>query len=149
MKSLIILLAIFSITRCESQAKKTESIKSGFITESGLYYWGLNQNVIVKNIGDGGKIFGITNENGKILYQQPINVTFSDYHSWTLYVDDKQNAYFYNGDYQESKALLWNNAEKKYDEIDFCKNEIKLPTVFKEKLLDPTSNFGNCKSLKK
>lgn len=147
MKIFILFFTILSLTRCENQSKKIENIKSGFISDSGLYYWGLNQNVILKNIGDGEKVFGITDEKGKILYQQPINVTFSDYHSWTLYVDDKQNAYFYNGDFQEAKALIWNKTEQKYYEIDFCQKKVLLPADFKKKLLNPTSNFKNCKSL--
>ncbi|WP_234111059.1 hypothetical protein [Chryseobacterium sp. R2A-55] len=147
MKTLLIIFTILSITRCDNPSRKVESIKSGFITESGTYYWGRNQNIIMKNIGDDEKIFAITTENGKILYQQPINITFSDYHKWTLYVDEKQNAYFYNGDYQETKALIWNKTENKFNEINFCQKSISLPADFKKKLLDPNLNFTSCKSL--
>lgn len=145
---LLIICTILSLSRCSNKSPKIVSIKEGFITESGTYYWGRNDNIIImKNIGDGEKIFAITTEKGKILYQQPINITFSDFHSWKLYVDDKQNAYFYNGDYYETSALIWNNTENKYNEINFCATKILLPSAFKKELLNPTSNFRNCKSL--
>lgn len=149
MKNLIILLVISALTRCESQSKKNEFIKNAFITDVGTYSWINNKSIIVKNIDDDSKIFGIADDKNRIIYQQPMNVVFSNYHKWILYADENENVYFYNGDYSETKALLWNTKSKKYDEVNFCATEIKLPIEFEKKLLDPTSNFGNCKSLKK
>lgn len=64
------------------------------------------------------------------MYQQPLNIVFSDYHYWTLYADGNQNIYFYNADYSESKALIWNSELNKYNELDFCNPKVELPKDF-------------------
>jgi uncharacterized protein with ATP-grasp and redox domains len=57
-------------------------VKEGFITTNGIYAWGTEKKIMVKNLENASKIFAITDERGEILYQQPLNATFSDNHYW-------------------------------------------------------------------
>lgn len=145
MRIVLFLILILQLSSCSKQSRGTEIIQKGFITESKTYYWG-NKNIIVKDIEDDSKIFAITNEKNKIIYQQPINIVFSNYHYWTMYADENQNVYFYNSDYSESKALIWNAKQNKYDEKNFCSEKINLPAEFINELKDKNT-LKNCKSV--
>jgi len=145
MKRTIFLIFILILSSCEKQKKSDEVIQKGFITESKTYYWG-DKNIIVKDIEDNCKIFAITDKRNRIIYQQPLNIVFSDYHYWILYADDTQNIYFYNSDYSQSKALIWNSELNKYNELDFCNTKVDLPKDFIDKLKSKAS-LKNCKSI--
>ena len=144
MKSIIFTLLLLIITSCRRQSEKIETIQDGFITETGIYYWG-NKTIILKNIDENSKILGIVNEKNKIIYQQPLNMVFNNSHYWTLYAEGNQNIYFYNSDYSESQALIWNSNENKYEEKDFCKVKMDLPIEF-VKELKSKATLINCKS---
>ncbi|HCN51615.1 MAG TPA: hypothetical protein DIT10_21445 [Chryseobacterium sp.] len=101
---------------------------------------------MVKNLENASKIFAITDERGEILYQQPLNATFSDNHYWLCYADDKDNLYYYNSDYSEGKALIWNSELQKYDEKNFCSTQIHLPEKFKDELKNKAT-LTDCMSL--
>lgn len=147
MKFGVFLFTILTLTRCSSESPKRENIREGFITTNATYSWGWKKNVIVKNIENSCKILAITDERGKVLYQQPINMTFSDHHYWLCYVDNKENLYYYNSDYDEAKALIWNAELKKYDEKNFCLTSINLPEKFRNELKN-NATLSGCLSLK-
>jgi len=148
MKFTLFLFVILSLTYCSSEKSKHNFIQEGFINTNATYSWGRTQRkIIVKNIENSCKVFAITNENGKILYQQPINMTFSDNHYWLCYVDDKENLYYYNSDYNDAKAIMWNSELNKYEEKYWCSTKINLPVEFKNELKDKAT-LSNCLSLK-
>ncbi|GAA5102856.1 hypothetical protein GCM10023210_44220 [Chryseobacterium ginsengisoli] len=149
MRFILSLFTILSLTQCSSDnSPKHSFILEGFIKTNGSYSWGKTQkNIVVKNIENSCKIFAITDKRGRILYQQPLNVTFSDYHYWLCYADDKDNLYYYNSDYNEVKALIWNSELKKYDEVNFCSTKINLPSKFKDEL-KKDATLTDCLSLK-
>ncbi|MDM1299003.1 hypothetical protein HXZ94_10895 [Empedobacter falsenii] len=140
-------LPFIFILSCNKKTQNNSShIQKGFISESGTYYWNLNKKIVIKNIGDGGKIFAILDKLNNVIYQLPFNNTFSDYHYYSFYIDENQNAYYYNSDLDDYKALIWNNNLNKYDTInDFCSNKISLPVEFKKEI---QSHVNNCESLK-
>lgn len=146
MKLSLLLFIMISLSRCSSERPEYDSIKDGLITTNGIYAWGTQKKIIVKNLENSSKIFAITDGRGEILYQQPLNRTFSDHHYWLCYADDKDNVYYYNSDYTEAKALIWNPELKKYEEKDFCSIQIHLPEKFKDELKNKT-NLTDCKSL--
>ncbi|MCU7618401.1 hypothetical protein NZ698_14465 [Chryseobacterium sp. PBS4-4] len=149
MKFILLLITILALTNCSSDHNsKFKSIDEGFIETTGTYLWGRTQKtIVVKKIENSCKIFAIIDKKGKVLYQQPMNVAFSDYHYWLCYVDDKENLYYYNSDYDEPKALIWNQELQKYDEKNFCSNKISLPKKFKTEL-SSKETLIDCLSLK-
>lgn len=144
----LFLFIIVSFISCTSDHPKHGQIQEGFIETNGNYTWGVHRKkIIVKNLENSCKIFAITDERGKILYQQPLNKAFSDHHYWLFYADDKDNVYYYNSDYSEAGALIWNSELKIFDEKDFCSTLIHLPEQFKEELKNHET-VANCISLK-
>ncbi|WP_185288462.1 hypothetical protein [Chryseobacterium lactis] len=147
MKFGLLFVTVISLSRCTSERPEYEFVKEGFITTNGIYAWGTEKKIMVKNLENASKIFAITDERGKILYQQPLNATFSDNHYWLCYADDKENLYYYNSDYSEAKALIWNPELKKYEEKNFCSTQIHLPEKFKDELKNKAT-LTDCMSLK-
>ena len=151
-KSVLILLVSLFLNSCGNSPPERYSIKSGFISEPGIYHIFppkfKSKNIIFKEFKDGSKIFAITDSMNKILFQQSINETFSKYHYWCLFVDENANIWFYNSDYSSTKAIILNEKTKKYEMKDFCEVELNLPTEFRNELT-LKSTFDNCKSLNK
>lgn len=147
MKLTFVLIVFFVLTGCSSEKPKYNYIHEGFITTNATYSWDNEKKIIVKNLENSCKVFAITDKRGKILYQQPLNMTFSDYHYWLCYVDDKANLYYYNSDYSDTKAIMWNSELNAYEEKNWCLTEISLPAEFKNGLKDKTT-LNNCLSLK-
>ena len=59
-------LPFIFILSCNKKTQNNSShIQKGFISESGTYYWNLNKKIVIKNIGDGGKIFAILDKLNK------------------------------------------------------------------------------------
>ena len=145
------LLSIFFLISCGNSELKRENIKPGFITESGIYnILNPNQkhrNIIVKEFKEGSFIFAVRDSKNKILYQQNLSESFSQYHYWCLYVDSDINIWFYNSDYGSTKAILYNSETDLYEMKDFCETKLNLPKDFKEKM-KTKNTIQDCKSLK-
>ena len=144
MKNILVFLIVISFARCNHDDKIPKN-HFGFIEKSGIYYLGNWNTIVVKDIEDNSEIFAVKDINNEILFQQTLNETFSNYHYWKMYVDKEGNIYYYNGDYQDSKALIWNKNEKKYHTVNFCFTKIELPLEFKKEI---SEHIDNCKSLK-
>lgn len=151
-KKIFHLLLLFCFISCGKSGLESKSIKSGFISEPGIYYIhnSKHRNVLVKELKDDSILFAIRDSQNKILFQQSLNETFSNYHYWCLYVDENSNIWFYNSDYMSSKAILFNENTKLYEMKDFCNVKLKMPKEFEEelKLKNSFENY-NCKSLSK
>lgn len=149
-KYLYIVLTLCFLS-CSNSEQKKYSIHGGFIVEAGLYKFidsnNLRRNVILKEFKDGSTIFAITDLKNKMLFQQNINLTFSKYHYWCLYVDNDVNIWYYNSDYSLTKAVIFNEETDSYEEKDFCELKLNLPIEFLERI-NKKATLENCKSLK-
>lgn len=111
--TLIIILFLFigcekhsNLTR-ENKDNKTGAFvkKDAFINAPGIYY--LNDiSIIVKEFKDDTIIYGIFDYYNKPLYQRNINNSISNHMKWTIYIDEKNNIWFYNSDYQETNVFI-------------------------------------------
>lgn len=91
--NIVYLFLLFCFIACGNSALETNTIKSGFIREPGIYNIGNlkrnHRNILVKELKDESIIFAIRDSKNKILFQHSLNETFSKYHYWCLYVDEK------------------------------------------------------------
>lgn len=138
-RNILYLFLFFCFISCGNPPLESKTIKSGFITESGIYYirnlkHTNHRNILVKELKDESIIFAIRDSKNKILFQQSLNETFSKYNYWCLYVDEKSNVWFYNSDYMSSKAIIFNENTKIYETKDFCNIKLKLPKEFEKEL---------------
>lgn len=148
MKIFFFCVLSFLIVSCNNSELRIKTIHSGFIEESGIYNLPRKKiNILVRELKDGSIIFAIRNSQNKILFQQSLNETFSQFHFWKLYVDENANIWYYNSDYISSKALLFNEKTQLYEIKDFCSTQFQLPFKFK-KAIEHTID-KNCQSLKK
>lgn len=151
MKKSLFIISILCFFSCSNSEQQPYTIHSGFIGEAGSYNIidsnNLRRNVIVKEFKDGSTIFAIRDSKNEILFQQNMNLTFSKYHYWCLYVDNSVNVWYYNSDYNSTKAILFNKNTDSYEEKDFCELNLNLPKEFLERL-KKTASLENCKSLK-
>ena len=123
---------------------KSFHLQKGFISEPGTYYWNSKKIIIIKNIDNAGKIFAVLDKKRNVIYQQPINRTFTNFHYHRLFIEGN-NLFYYNSDIGENIALIWNNDLSKYDTIkNFCSKKIHLPKELKEEL---KPHLDNCISL--
>nr|WP_199000441.1 hypothetical protein [Flavobacterium sp. ASV13] len=101
---------------------------AGFMEKPGIY---TSKSVIIniKKYDNGSLTFGICDRKYKVIYQQSIFSSFSPSQYWFLYKDDKENIWFYSSDIQHSKVLIKDKLTNLYTVHDFCKENIKLPSV--------------------
>jgi hypothetical protein len=153
MRKIIFILLVFQfLNSCGNSPLDSYRIKSGFISEPGIYNIFKPEfksvNIVIKEFKDNSKIFAIRDYKNKVLFQQNINESFSKYHYYCLFVDENANIWFYNSDYGSSQVIMFNENTKQYEMKDFCEEKFKLPTEF-EKELNKKSTFDNCKSFNK
>jgi len=148
-KSILILLVSMFLNSCGNSPLERHRIKSGFISEPGIYNViqpkFQSRNIIIKEFTDESRIFAIRDSRNKVLFQQSINETFSNYHYWCLFVDENANVWFYNSDYSSTNAIIFNEKTKQYEMKDFCEEKLILPAEFKKEL-DSKNTLENCKS---
>jgi len=135
MKSLILSIFVLVIFSCNSKESSQRFIKNDeFITVPGIFYF-KSIKIEVKEFNDGSLLYGIADKKSNIIYQQNINETFSNYSKWMLYVDDKDNIWFYTGDLQLTSVLLkGNNSKTDYVYKKIIDNSIKIPEAMKKKI---------------
>lgn len=154
-RNILYLFLLFCFISCGSPALESKTIKSGFISEPGIYYirnlkYRNHRNILVKELKDESIIFAVRDSLNKILFQHSLNETFSNYHYWCLYVDENSNVWFYNSDYSSTEAIIFNENTKLYEMRDYCNVKLIMPKEFEKELKAKTSfeNY-NCKSLHK
>lgn len=97
--------------------------KNTFINSPGLYYF-RDINIIVKKFQDGTIVYGISDIHNKLLYQRNINNSISNHMKWTIYIDDKDQIWFYNVDYQDTNVFIMDGENG-----TFIKDRNKLPPL--------------------
>lgn len=129
----IFVLILFSCGRNESHP--TQFIKNkDFITIPGIFYF-KSIKVVVKEFNDGSLIYGVVDSKDHVIYQQSIVETFSNYSKWILYIDDKDNIWFYTGDLQLTTVLLKvKDSKTDYVYKKIANDDIKIPSEMKEKM---------------
>lgn len=141
----LLLLSLF--TSCRDSGLDYKNLKSGFIYEAGIYSNPhQRKNLLVKELKDGSLVFAIRNSRNKILFQQPLDQTFSKYHYWALYVDTNFDIWYYNSDYRSLHAILFNKETQVYETKDFCDAQLQLPEKFRKEL-KLKNTLQNCESL--
>lgn len=149
-KIITVLLVSMILNSCGNSQLESYSIKSGFISEPGIYNVSKPKfksiNIIIKEFTDKSRIFAIRDSKNKVLFQQNINEAFSNYHYWCLFVDKNANVWFYNSDYSSTNAIIFNEETKQYEIKDFCDVKLILPTEFKKELASKNT-LENCKSI--
>ena len=139
-KAILITLTILFIS-CNNQENKTYHFqKGGFINEKGFYYC-KSINVSLKSYEDGTLTYGIFDKKNKLIYQQNMFSSFSNYQYWKLYVDEKENVWFYSSDIQQSDVLLKDSLLNHYVSKNFCNSKIKLPVALLKELSQSNVKF--------
>jgi hypothetical protein len=133
MGKITIIIALFVLISCDKNSnftrdnndyKKGVYVKNNtFINSSGLYYF-KDVDIVVKEFKEGTIVYGIFDYSNNLLYQRNINNSISNYMKWTIYVDNKDQIWFYNADYQETNVFVLQGGKG-----IFIKDKNKLPQI--------------------
>ena len=130
----IYLLIIILMFSCDRNEKSNKFIKNNeFISEPGIYYH-KSTKVIVKEFKDGSLIYGIADKRNNIIYQQSINQSFSDNGSWMIFIDTKDNIWFYTSDLQLTTVLVKQSETSSYVYKKITDNNTDIPNKMKSKM---------------
>lgn len=116
MGKIILIIALFLLIGCNKTSDfirgNTDSnaglyVKSNtFINSPGIYYY-RDIDIVVKQFKEGTIVYGLFSiNNNKLLYQRNINNSISNNMKWTIYVDNRNQIWFYNADYQEINVFV-------------------------------------------
>lgn len=133
--------AIFLIS-CNNVRNENTYLKEGFISKEGNYY-AKNIKVVVKKLDDGSFIYAICDRYNKNLYQSNIMQPFSQYHFWMIYLDNKENIWTYNSDFDSRKVIIKEHNSKLYFEKDPCLINISIPKEIHNKFKE--LKISDCK----
>lgn len=133
MKKTLLIILIFICLCCKND--NAQFVKNNsFISESGIYYHKAIK-IIVKEFKDGSLIYGIADQRNNIIYQQNINQSFNNNSKWILYIDQKDNIWFYTSDLQLTTVLIKGNLDNAYvyKKID-GNNTMAIPDELKSRI---------------
>lgn len=126
------LLILCVMTGCSHSDNESKIIKGNtFITSKGIYYFnGLT--LKISEIDKGCLVFSLkeTKKDNVLIYGD-IFKCFSKNQKWCLYLDEDDNIWFYNSDYQESYVWI---AHENYKKYDYVLEKIRLPKEFEQNL---------------
>lgn len=125
-------LIIFMMIGCSNSDNGSKIIKGNtFITSKGIYYFnGLT--LKISEIDTGCLVFSLKQtKQDNILIYGDIFKCFNKNQKWCLYIDEDDNIWFYNSDYQQSYVWIANESYKKYD---YLLEKIRIPKEFEQKL---------------
>ena len=131
-KSVFVFLIIVFFS-CERKDEIHFAKTNDFINQTGTYYFNKNK-IVIKEFKDGSLIFGVADNHNKVLYEHSIFRSFSGFSKWGLYIDIKQNIWFYTSDYQEYSVILKDSVENKYHYKKLDENSVEIPKEFKLKI---------------
>jgi len=132
----ILLIVVVLFFSCEKERAKSINGEV-FIKNVGLYY-SKTINIVVKEYKDGSLTYGISDKHNSLIYQQSVFSSFGENQDWLLYVDNKENVWFYSSDIQTTNVLIRDSLNN-YKLKNFCTDSIKVP----EKLLKELSISSN------
>lgn len=133
MKRIILLMLIF-IFSCDRNEKDNQFIKNNeFISEPGVYYY-KSTRIIVKEFKDGSLIYGIADKLNNIIYQQNINQSFSNNGNWAIFIDQKDNIWFYTSDLQLTTVLIKGSTANTYTYKKIANDSADIPNEMKSKI---------------
>lgn len=133
MKQVIIFMMVFMFS-CNRNDKDKLFIKNNeFIFEPGVYYH-KRVKIIVKEFKDGSLIYGIADKRNNIIYQQNINQSFSNNGNWLIFVDEKDNFWFYTADLQLTTVLINKEVEGTYIYKKITDSDFAIPNRMKSEI---------------
>ncbi len=109
-----------------------------FISEPGVYYHKRTK-IIVKEFKDGSLIYGLADKRNNIIYQQNINQSFSNNGSWMIFIDEKDNIWFYTSDLQLTTVLIKEKAEDTYTYKKITDSSFAMPDKMKSEIQKKTN----------
>ena len=109
-----------------------------FISEPGVYYHKRTK-IIVKEFKDGSLIYGLADKRNNIIYQQNINQSFSNNGSWMIFIDEKDNIWFYTSDLQLTTVLIKEKAEDTYTYKKKTDSSFAMPDKMKSEIQKKTN----------
>ncbi|CAH0173633.1 hypothetical protein [Chryseobacterium sp. Bi04] len=131
MGKITIIIALFLLINCNKNSNVTRNDKNRatfvktntFINSPGIYYF-RNISIIVKEFKDNTIVYGICDYYNNILYQRNINTSISNNMKWAIYIDNKDQIWFYNVDYQETSVFIMEGKKG-----TFIKDKNKFPPI--------------------
>lgn len=131
----VILLSFLLLISCRNNDSKTKQLsKDKFAFEPGIYHLpGLGTSKILKirEFKDGGLTFCVLNNRSKPLYDYGSVKAFSNYQKWGIFVDENENLWFYNGDFQQRLILIKDTVNENYIVREFPADTV-MPAKFKK-----------------
>jgi len=137
MRYLILLVLIFS---CQNDNDKVYNIQNGLIKKKGIYY-SKDCKITIKEFSNGSLVFGVSDKQNKLYFQQSILEAFDKNSLWCLYIDDNGSLWFFNSDYNNTDVWIKDELSTHYIKKDFCENTMELPDEFEKFLLKKTENI--------
>ena len=132
----LFILVLLVLASCGKSDEGISLKHDNFITEPGTYYFSGKQ-LKLKEFTDGSLTFGVSlSGTNKVLYEHSMFKAFSKYQFWRLYVDDKDNIWFYDSDYHEAIVLVWDDTNGKHVQQDFMKEKENAPKAFADAIAD-------------
>jgi hypothetical protein len=130
----VILLSFLLLISCRSDGYKAKQLsKNEFAFEPGRYLLpniDELQYLNIREFKDGGLTFCVVNNRNKPLYDYGSVMSFSNYQKWGIFVDENENLWFYNGDFQQRLILIRDTVSEGYTVREFPSDTV-MPVKFK------------------
>jgi hypothetical protein len=138
MKQILLLMLVFMFSCNRNDNDKLFIKNNEFISEPGVYYHKRTK-IIVKEFKDGSLIYGLADKRNNIIYQQNINQSFSNNGSWMIFIDEKDNIWFYTSDLQLTTVLIKEKAEDTYTYKKITDSSFAMPDKMKSEIQKKTN----------
>ncbi len=138
MKQILLFMLVFMFSCNRNDNDKLFIKNNEFIFEPGIYYH-KRAKIIVKEFKDGSLIYGLADKRNNIIYQQNINQSFSNNGSWMIFIDEKDNIWFYTSDLQLTTVLIKEKAEDTYTYKKITDSSFAMPDKMKSEIQKKTN----------
>ncbi|GAB1856714.1 hypothetical protein MHTCC0001_15500 [Flavobacteriaceae bacterium MHTCC 0001] len=132
-------ITIILLVSCKNNNDKIYNITPDHIISMPGIYYVKNYKISVKEFKNGSLVFAISDKKNKLYFQQSILESFNKLSLWGLYVDENDNLWFFNSDYNKTDVWIRNDdSSTGYEKKNFCKEQLALPARFEFYLLEST-----------